>query len=185
MSFQQSSQAPRWWLGLASALFVATAVLRIAAAPGVPVQAPAAARAQQPEFFEERIRPVLFEVCGECHVDDDEGGLTLDSREAMLKGGDTGPAIVPGDPDKSLLMHVIRRDEGFPRMPKSAPKLADDKIAAFAEWIKAGAPWPRGGKAMPSAPTASGSTLTAEQRAWWSFQPLAHPAAPPVKNGEW
>jgi cytochrome c553/mono/diheme cytochrome c family protein len=191
MIFQKYSTASRVWLALASALFVATAGLRIAAAPRAPAPAPQPAPgtvAGQPEFFEANIRPVLFDVCGECHVDDEKGGLKLDTREGMLQGGDTGPAIVPGDPDKSLLMHVIRRDEGYPRMPKSAPKLPDAKIAAFAEWIKAGAPWPAPSKVerpAAAAPAAVASTITAEQRAWWSFKPLAHPAPPVVKNAEW
>jgi cytochrome c553 len=190
MPFQQNSHAPKRWLGLASVLFVATGVLRIAAQTQGAIPPAAGAAASQVEFFEANIRPVLFDVCGECHVDDEKGGLQLDSREALLKGGDTGPAIVPGDPDKSLLMHVIRRDEGYPRMPKSGPKLSDQKIAAFADWIKAGAPWPAPSKvegvaATKPAATAPASTITPEQRAWWSFKPLAHPAPPAVKNAEW
>src|SRR4051794_18517245 len=110
MPFQQNSHAPKWWLGPAAVLFVAAGVLRIAAQTQGAVPPGAGAAASQPEFFEANIRPVLFDVCGECHVDDEKGGLQVDSREALLKGGDTGPAIVPGDPDKSLLMHVIRRD---------------------------------------------------------------------------
>jgi len=186
MNFRKVSSVSTAWLGLASALFVATAVLRIAAAPRAQAPQAAAPTPADIEFFEANIRPVIFDVCGECHVDDDEGGLKLDTRESMLKGGDTGPAIVPGDPDKSLLMHVIRRDEGYPRMPKSAPKLADEKIAAFATWIKSGAPWPADKAMRPAAPPPpAAAAITAEQRAWWSFRPLAHPVPPAVKNGEW
>src|SRR5262245_488084 len=230
---------PRRWIGFASGLLAAVAVLRVAAAapldarpakpaafarpakpaafarpakpasfarpakpapfarpakppsfarpPKTPVQAPAPT-AEQTEFFEANIRPVLLDTCGDCHVGDDKGGLKLESRETLLAGGDTGPAIVPGDPDKSLLMHVIRRDDGYPAMPKKAAKLSDAKIAAFAEWIKMGAPWPKAAAdkgARPATPAPSAPTITAEQRAWWSFQPLAHPAAPAVKNVEW
>src|SRR6187431_295178 len=111
MNFLKYRPASTACLGLASALFAATFVLRLAAAPQAQAPQPGAPTPADVEFFEANIRPVLFDVCGECHVDDEEGGLKLDSRESMLTGGDTGPAIVPGDPDKSLLMHVIRRDE--------------------------------------------------------------------------
>src|SRR5215212_2775439 len=92
-------------IGLASLLFVTAATLRLGS------QAPAP-RDPRLELFEASIRPVLFGTCADCHVLDSEGGLRLDSREAMLKGGESGPAIVPGDPDKSLLIRVLRREAG-------------------------------------------------------------------------
>jgi len=184
---------PRAWIGFASGLLVAAAVLRVGATS--PIQLPAKVDAPAPtpdqvEFFEANIRPVLLETCADCHIGDDKGGLSLESRESLLKGGDTGPGIVPGDPGKSLLMHAIRRDDGYPAMPKKADKLSDAKIAAFAEWIKMGAPWPKASadhaaKSAASAPASSAPAITADQRAWWSFQPLARPAPPAVKNVEW
>jgi hypothetical protein len=127
-------------------LFAVTAAIRIAAPSTVlwagQAEKPAAPTPQQVEFFETNIRPVLIDTCGECHTENEDGELRTDSRAALLKGGETGPAIVPGDPEKSLLIHVIRRDEGFPRMPKSKPKLPDRTVAAFIEWIRDGAPWP-------------------------------------------
>jgi cytochrome c553 len=141
---------------------------------------------QQLEFFEANIRPVLIDTCGECHADDPEGDLRTDSRAALLKGGETGPAIVPGDPEKSLLIHAIRRDDGFPKMPKKKAKLSDATIAAFVEWVKQGAPWPaENPAAVKPAAGPKPYTITAEQRAWWAFQPLAHPAPPAVRNAEW
>ena len=170
-------------IGLASLLLISAATLRVAS------QAPAGPTPQQIELFEASIRPVLFGTCADCHILDSEGDLRLDSREAMLKGGESGPAIVPGDPDKSLLMRVLRREAGVPRMPKGEAKLSDAAIAAFGEWIKAGAPWPVSTKAMgagaaPAAAPAS-MTITAEHRAWWAFTPLATPAPPDVNNREW
>src|SRR5262249_47708759 len=130
---------PRAWIGFASGLLVAAAVLRLAASSP---QAPAGVDTPTPtpgqiEFFQAATPPGPLATGGDCHGGDDKGGLKLESRETLLKGGDTGPAIVPGDPGKSLLMHVLRRDEGYPAMPKKAEKLSDAKIAAFAEWIKA------------------------------------------------
>jgi mono/diheme cytochrome c family protein len=97
---------------------------------------------EQADFFNAKIRPVLFDTCGECHLDDENGGLRIDSRDALVKGGENGPAVVPGDPEKSLLVHAIRRDGTGPRMPKEGPRLSDETIAAFEKWIKDGAPWP-------------------------------------------
>ena len=184
----RSAADPRLWMVAACCAFLGTAAARISASQAdkpAPMPTP-----QQIEFFETNIRPVLFDTCGECHVDDEEGGLKVDSREALITGGDDGPAIVPGEPEKSRLLHMIRRDEGFPRMPKGAPKLPDATIAAFAEWIKQGAPWPAAGgvdkrEVIPAKPVTPVSTITPEQRAWWSFKPLAHPVAPEVRNGEW
>jgi hypothetical protein len=127
-------------------LLAATVAIRIAAPSTVlwarQADKSAAPTPRQVEFFEANIRPVLIDTCGECHTDNEDGELRTDSRAALLKGGETGPAIVPGDPEQSLLIHVIRRDEGFPRMPKSKSKLPAATVAAFVEWIKEGAPWP-------------------------------------------
>src|SRR6188508_1006632 len=130
--------SPRAWIASASCLLVAAAGMRISA-QGAKAAVPTAA---QVEFFEANIRPVLIDTCGECHGDDQEGKLRTDSRAALLKGGETGPAIEPGDPDKSLLIHAIRRDPDFPRMPKGKPRLSAATIAALVEWVKQGAPWP-------------------------------------------
>jgi hypothetical protein len=125
----------------AISLAIATACV-LAASPLARAQQDPVPTREQTELFNAKIRPVLFDRCGECHVDDDNGGLRVDSRESLLKGGDNGPAIVPGDPEASLLIHAIRRDGTGPRMPKEGPKLSQDTIDAFMKWIKDGAPWP-------------------------------------------
>ena len=81
-------------------------------------QQPPAAAAQSADFFETRIRPVLASNCYDCHTDQRNGGLRVDSREALLKGGRTGPAIVPGDPDNSLLIQAVRQTHDRLKMPK-------------------------------------------------------------------
>ncbi|MFN0125213.1 MAG: PSD1 and planctomycete cytochrome C domain-containing protein [Verrucomicrobiales bacterium] len=106
----------------------------------------AAARAQEPDFFEKRIRPVLSEHCSECHgAEKQKGELRLDSRAAMLEGGESGPAIVVGKPDESLLLKAVRHTEKDLKMPpaKAGPKLSDDAIADLAAWVQAGAAWPQ------------------------------------------
>src|SRR5215471_15706538 len=110
--------------------------------PRVDAQAPAALPTPvQTEFFEKNVRPVLTENCVSCHGNGAAGGLRLDSREAALKGGKSGPSIVPGDPDKSLLMAAVRHT-GALKMPLGGDKLTDAKVQALASWIKDGAAWP-------------------------------------------
>ena len=99
----------------------------------------------QQDFFENKIRPVLADNCYKCHSSQAEkvkAGLLLDTREGVLKGGETGPAIVPGDPDKSLLIKAISYTDPDLQMPKDK-KLPDDVIANLTAWVKMGAPDPR------------------------------------------
>jgi hypothetical protein len=118
----ETIRRPRTSIALAFFTFVAVTVIRIAAqtpaSPPVTTQPSGTLTAAQVEFFEANIRPVLLETCGECHLDDEKGDLRVDSRAALLKGGENGPAIVPGDPDKSLLIKAIRRIGDAPKMPK-------------------------------------------------------------------
>jgi uncharacterized protein DUF1553/uncharacterized protein DUF1549/cytochrome c len=132
------------------------------------------------DFFETRVRPILATECFSCHTDSQLGGLRLDSREAMLKGGKSGPAIVPGDPDNSLIMMAVRQT-GALKMPKGG-KLTPDQIEAIAQWIRTGAVWPA---TVKTPVVAKGELIDSARRAFWSFQPL-HPApAPAVKNTRW
>jgi mono/diheme cytochrome c family protein len=157
---------------------------------------------QSAEYFEAKVRPVLAGNCYDCHTDQRMGGLRLDSRDALLKGGKSGPAIVPGDVDKSLMIQAVRQT-GTLKMPKGG-HLKPDEIDALAEWIKAGAVWPT---SAPSVNTASGATvgkpasgaasstsasattpayvIKPEQRAFWSFQPLRKPPVPAVSHTTW
>ncbi len=133
------------------------------------------------EFFEKRIRPVLAERCYPCHSAGAEklkGGLLLDSREGILKGGNQGRAVVPGDPEGSLLLRAIRRtDEELKMPPKEA--LSAVEIAGFEEWVRRGAPAPAAAAARPLA------VYPAKTREHWAFRPVADPAPPAVKNASW
>ena len=142
-----------------------------------------AAQAQSPagdEFFETKIRPIFANECGTCHQAGSAAGLKIVSRESLLQGGESGPAIVPGDPDKSLLLVAVHQD-GKLKMPKGGAKLSDDEIAALTQWVKMGAPWP----ASKAPLRAQGKQITPEMRAFWSFQPLKEPAIPQVKDAAW
>ncbi len=163
--------------GPASAPVSATDAIAAAHARLVP------ASAQDSDFFENKVRPILADNCYSCHSDAPAGDFRADSREGMLKGGDSGPAVVPGDPSKSLLIEAVART-GHLKMPKGQPKLSDAQIEILTEWVKMGAPWP----ATPVAaamPVRAGDTLTPEQRRFWSFQPIVVPPEPKVKDAKW
>jgi hypothetical protein len=130
--------------------------------------------ADQLAFFEKKIRPVLVAQCYSCHSEEskkEKGNLLLDSRDGIRKGGDTGPAVVPGDPRRSHLLAAIRQTGELKMPPKS--KLPDDVVADFEKWIAAGAADPRDGAKA----TAYKEIDIEKGRQFWAFQP---PKAVPV-----
>ena len=136
-------------------------------------------------FFESKIRPVLAENCFGCHGPDAgkrKAGLRIDSLESLRRGGDSGPAIVPGDPDASLLILAVRHDSSVAAMPPKS-KLQPGEIEALAAWVKMGAPWPTGRplRVAPKTPAAASSARWDDAtRAFWAFQPLKTPPLPDV-----
>ncbi|MEI7861112.1 MAG: c-type cytochrome domain-containing protein, partial [Planctomycetota bacterium] len=147
------------------------------------------ARAADFELFESRIRPLLVDRCYSCHNAEGtaDGGLAVDSREGLLTGGDSGPALVPGDPAGSLLLSVLRHEVDGLKMPKDSGKLDDATLADLSTWIAAGAPDPR--DAPPSkeelAKATSWETIMERRRRWWSFQPVAEASPPALANNTW
>jgi len=133
---------------------------------------------EQIDYFETHVRPVLAERCFECHgAEKSKGGLRLDSRQAMLNGGESGAGFAPGNPDASRIVQAIRYTGGT-TMPPDA-KLDDQAIAAITEWVRMGAPWPEGDAAATVAAGDSQADLLARSRAeHWAFQPVADPATP-------
>ena len=138
----------------------------------------AAEPANPGEYFELHVRPVFATRCFSCHTDAKSGGLQLDTRDHILAGGKSGPAIKPGDPDNSLLIQAIRQTHPRLKMPPGG-KLKDDEITAIAAWVKEGAVWPAG----PAKP--QGYVITSEQRNFWSFRPVVASAPSPVKDAKW
>jgi len=144
----------------------------------------AASRAAEPsaadlEFFEKKIRPVLVDQCFKCHSGAKlKGGLALDSRALLLKGGETGAAIVPGDPEKSLLIKAVRYADDL-RMPPRT-KLADSVIADLVQWVKCGAPWPETGTGKNV--VAKEFNLAERRASHWAWQPVKA-VEPPPGNG--
>src|SRR5688572_18332973 len=134
------------------------------------------------DFFEARIRPVLVERCYKCHsatAEKLQGGLRLDTRAGMLKGGESGkPAVVPGRPGESLLIEAIRYGNDELQMPpaKDGGKLSEAQIQDFVTWIQGGAADPR---------TNQVATAPSPRADHWAFKPVTDPAQPAVKNHNW
>jgi mono/diheme cytochrome c family protein len=140
------------------------------------------AAAQNSDFFENKVRPILANSCYSCHTDGAAANLHVDSRAALLKGGDSGPVIVPGDPANSLMIKAVEQT-GHLKMPKGG-KLTPAEVETLTVWVKMGAPWSAAPPAA-AAPLRAGDTLTPKQREFWSFQPLRLPEEPKVKDAHW
>jgi hypothetical protein len=158
---------------------IVMAVLLVARC-GAPAAEPTTA---QLEFFENRIRPILAEHCYKCHSPAQgkiKGGLELDWKGGWEKGGDSGPAVVPGDPDKSLLVKAVRYTDTDLQMPPKDEKLSPTQVNDLVTWVKMGAPDPR--TTRPDSATAG---YGGDGTNHWAFQPVRNPALPPVKNETW
>lgn len=139
------------------------------------------------DFFEAKIRPVLVDRCVKCHSAETKklmGGLALDSKAGALRGGDSGPAVVPGNLSESLLIQAIAYTGDFYDMPPDG-KLSESTIADFRRWIEAGAPDPRTNTAATVVPVATWPAVMAERAKWWSFQPVKQTAVPSTRADSW
>ena len=164
------------------------ACLAVSLPPSLPLGA------QDFDFFEKRVRPILANRCYACHgpnAGEGQAGLRLDSLPAMLKGGRSGPVIVPGEPTRSLLIHAINHDT-FVQMPPKT-KLPLDEVQALTRWVEIGAPWP-GSELLPSKqPAAKPEPVKAdhapiegeEETSHWAFEPVVDPAMPEVEDASW
>ena len=152
----------------------------------VPAATSALAEDSGVEFFEKKIRPVLVQHCYECHSAGAEklgGGLLLDSRDGVQKGGDSGAIIESIKPEESLLLKAIRYTDDSVQMPPNG-KLPAAAIADFEAWVKQGAPDPRDQPAKVES-TESWDEILQERATWWSFQPLRKPEVPRPKDATW
>jgi mono/diheme cytochrome c family protein len=161
---------PLRWLFAGGTLLLLVAACDIAFASDAVVAQPSA---EQLQFFESRIRPVFVEHCQKCHGPEKQwSGFRLDSREALLKGGEGGEAIVPGDPANSPLVRQIRHEDGEAAMPPKG-KLSDLQIADIVKWVEMGAPYP--------ASVRNPGERNRDPN-HWSFQPVKRPEVPSVSG---
>jgi cytochrome c553 len=165
----------RFFLGLCVAGFSAGALVAKAAADSGEERA-------KMQFFESEIRPLLVKRCYECHGEKKQkAGLRLDHISHALTGGDGGPALVPGKPAESMLIKAIGyKDEDLQMPPKE--ELPAEEKALLEKWVALGAPWPAGEAAVAKRDR---QDFTAEERAYWFFQPLAKPTPPALKGNRW
>ena len=134
------------------------------------------------EFYEKQIRPLFIEHCQPCHGDKkQEGGLKLTSRELVIRGGSSGPAVVPAKPDESLLIKAVGYLGDLKMPPKQKLPAAD--IEKLNRWVVMGAPWPETPHTDETA--ATGEAPTQKQRGWWAFQPIQDSIPPDVKAVSW
>ena len=136
------------------------------------------------QFFERKVRPLLAGNCYKCHGQKKEKGkLRLDLHARILAGGDSGPAVVPGNPQESLLIKAVKyRDPELKMPPKK--KLSDDQVGILVRWIELGAPWPKEAAGGP-ARRAPGLEVTDKDRDWWSFRPFGEAPLPEVRKAGW
>ncbi|MFM9114945.1 MAG: PSD1 and planctomycete cytochrome C domain-containing protein [Planctomycetota bacterium] len=149
-----------------------------------PAPAAASFSAEDLEFFEKEVRPILVARCYECHSRDAkkvQGGFLVDSRAGALNGGDTGAAVVPGKPKESLLIDSINYGETYQMPPKS--KMPATEIATLTRWVERGAPWPQ--EKPSTAPTGKDFNLAQRLQNHWCWQPIQRPVAPTVKKADW
>jgi cytochrome c553 len=145
-----------------------------------------AANADDPasiDFFEKKVRPILANNCYNCHsaFNNSMGGLRVDDRNGLIQGGGRGPAVVPGDPEKSRLIQVIRQTGDLKMPPKT--KLSDDEIADLTKWITDGAAWPE--PKLPSSVGKSAAEYEQLRKEHWAWQPLRQSQVPPVHDASW
>ena len=139
------------------------------------------------EFFEKRIRPLLISRCYDCHSEGSvESGLRVDSLAELIRGGERGPALVPGKPKESLLISAVQHS-GQLHMPLK-DKLSQKEISDLIEWVQAGAYWPDAkpvAELRKEAEASSGPLFTKEEKEFWAFQPPRAPQIPETQNKKW
>jgi hypothetical protein len=155
---------------------VMTPASRIVLVLGILTILPATACADEPDrLFREHVAPILEQRCLHCHgAETPKGGLSLASRKGLFRGGENGPAVVPGKPEESLLLEMVSGEA--PEMPKKDKPLSKEQVEGLRRWVEAGAHWPEG-VALQS--------RRFDGAMWWAFRPLARPPVPAVRDRSW
>ena len=149
---------------------------------GVDAELRTVSMTQGDDYFEMKVRPIFAEHCYFCHTDQQNGGFRIDNKADFEKGGNHGPEVIAGNPDKSRLIQAVE-GIGPIKMPAAGPRLTSDEIATLSAWIKSGAQWP--GNLKPLGTTATTGVITEAQRKYWSFLPLKDEPVPPVTDHQY
>ncbi len=154
--------------------------------PAVWGETPPQHNASAVEFFEKKVRPVLVSNCYTCHSanTNSKGGLRVDDRDGLLQGGNSGPAVVPGNPEESLLLLAVRHDHGAPRMPPKK-QLSAEQLADLTSWIENGAAWPEVTSAATISLGKSNAKYENLRKTHWAWQPLNPGPVPRVRDSSW
>lgn len=148
------------------------------------LSSPVAIGSEAADFFEKRIRPLLAKNCFACHTDTQMGGLRLDARRHIMKGGSRGPAIKPGSPQDSLLVQAVMQSRSELKMPPQG-KLSPEQIEDLRAWVRDGAVWPEAQAAMAEPEPDQEYVIRPEYRRFWSFQPIRKPEIPSLDGDTW
>ena len=143
--------------------------------------------AEKSDFFESKVRPLLAQHCYSCHSSQAKklrAGLRVDSRDALLAGGDGGPALVPGQPEKSRLIEAIAYKNVDLQMPPRG-QLSPQALADLTAWVKMGAPWPKETSPEPTGGTKSAFDLQERKKSHWAWQPIRPQSPPTVRDANW
>jgi Planctomycete cytochrome C len=168
-------------MSLKPVLLSALAVVSIAAAPGRPDRH---FDAESVEYFEKKVRPLLVNNCNICHSAEtnSKGGLRVDDRNGLIQGGNRGPAVVPGDPENSILIQAVLQSEDDLKMPPKK-RLSAEEIAVLTKWVKDGAAWTEVDASVVSGnPNPKYDKLKKEH---WAWQPLKETKPPAVRDASW
>jgi len=148
---------------------------------------PRPASAEQLSYFQSSVRPIFVNRCYNCHSDafKEAGGLRVDFGASFFAGGKDGPVVVPGHPEKSLLIEKVTESDPKKRMPQESPALPAEEIAVFQTWIKNGAAWPDETEKLPPTPSHVAANYVKLRTNHWAWKPMADPAVPKVSNSSW
>ena len=148
---------------------------------------PRPATPEQLAYFDKKVRPIFVNRCYNCHSDafKEAGGLRVDFGASFFAGAKDGPVVVPGRPEKSLLIEKVREVDPKKRMPQESPALPEDEIATLEAWIKDGAAWPDETEKLPATPAHIAANYVKLRARHWAWQPLSDPAVPKVSNSPW
>jgi hypothetical protein len=165
--------------------FAPPGLVLLAAAIAAADDAPRPDSGASVEFFEKKVRPILANHCYACHSAETKpaGGLRVDDRNGLLTGGNTGPAVVPGKPQQSLLLKRVVHKDAKRRMPKEGEQLTSEQVAHLTKWVAEGAAWPE--VRVPASFGKLKPRYEKLKKEHWAWQPLTDPKVPEVRDSSW